>query len=76
MFYVYAHHVQAWSKEDAGSPGIETTDVREPPCGCWKSNPGPLQEQQMFLTAEPSLSSPLLLLLLLLLLTHAFLHSL
>lgn len=27
----------------------------EPPYGCWESNPGPLEEQSMLLTAEPSL---------------------
>jgi hypothetical protein len=29
------------------------TDGCEPPCGCWNS--GPLEEQSVFLTAEPSL---------------------
>jgi hypothetical protein len=27
----------------------------EPPCGCWKLNSGPLEEQSVLLTAEPSL---------------------
>jgi hypothetical protein len=27
----------------------------EPPCGCWDSNSGPLEEQSVLLTAEPSL---------------------
>ena len=27
----------------------------EPPCGCWKLNPGPLEGQPVLLTAEPSL---------------------
>jgi hypothetical protein len=31
------------------------TDGREPPCGCWELNSGPLEEQSVFLTAEPSL---------------------
>jgi hypothetical protein len=26
----------------------------EPPCGCWEVNSGPLEEQSVFLTAEPS----------------------
>jgi hypothetical protein len=30
-------------------------DGCELPCGCWKLNPGPLKEQQVFLTDEPSL---------------------
>ena len=29
------------------------TDGCEPPCGCWESNSGPLEEQAMLLTAEP-----------------------
>jgi hypothetical protein len=31
------------------------TDVCEPPCGCWELNSGPLEEQSLLLTAEPSL---------------------
>jgi hypothetical protein len=27
----------------------------EPLCGCWELNSGPLEEQSMLLTAEPSL---------------------
>jgi hypothetical protein len=30
----------------------------EPPCGCWKLNSGPLEEQPVFLTAEPSHQPP------------------
>ena len=37
-------------------------DGCEPPCGCWELNSGPLEEQAMLLTSEPSLQpSPLLL---------------
>ncbi|XP_063140386.1 alpha-N-acetyl-neuraminyl-2,3-beta-galactosyl-1,3-N-acetyl-galactosaminide alpha-2,6-sialyltransferase isoform X5 [Rattus norvegicus] len=35
-----------------------TSDVitdSEPPCGCWDLNSGPLEEQSVLLTAEPSL---------------------
>ena len=35
------------------------TDGCEPPCGCWELNSGPLEEQAMLLTSEPSLQ-PLL----------------
>ena len=35
------------------------TDGCEPPCGCWKLNSGPLEEQSVLLTAELSLQ-PLL----------------
>jgi hypothetical protein len=31
------------------------TDGREPPCGCWELNSGPLEEQLVLLTADPSL---------------------
>ena len=31
------------------------TDVCEPPCGCWDLNSGPLKEQSVLLTPEPSL---------------------
>jgi hypothetical protein len=30
-------------------------DGDEPPCGCWELNLGPLEEQSVLLTAEPSL---------------------
>jgi hypothetical protein len=33
-------------------PGV--TDGCELPSGCWELNPGPLEEQQVLLTAEPS----------------------
>ena len=29
-----------------------------PPCGCWELNPGPLEEQSVLLTSEPSLQPP------------------
>ena len=32
----------------------------EPPCGCWELNSGPLEEQLMLLTIEPSLQPPFL----------------
>ena len=34
------------------------TDGCEPPCGCWELNSGPLKEQAMLLTSEPSLEPP------------------
>ena len=41
-------------EEGAGSPGARVTDSCEPPCGGWELNPGPLEEQPVFLTTEPS----------------------
>ena len=34
--------------------GTGVTDSCELPCGCWELNPGPLEEQSVLLTAEPS----------------------
>jgi hypothetical protein len=31
------------------------TDGCEPPCGCWELNSGPVEEQSVLLTTEPSL---------------------
>lgn len=36
--------------------GTVLTGGYEMPCGCWESNPGPLQEQGVILSVEPSLS--------------------
>uniref|UniRef100_A0A8I5ZQ82 Uncharacterized protein n=1 Tax=Rattus norvegicus TaxID=10116 RepID=A0A8I5ZQ82_RAT len=33
-------------------------DGCEPPCGCWELNSGPLEEQTVLLTSEPSLQPP------------------
>jgi hypothetical protein len=44
--------------EDVRSPG--TRDSCEPLCGCWETNPGPLEEKQVFLITEPSLQIDLL----------------
>ncbi len=38
------------------------TDGCEPPCGCWELNSGPLEEQSVLLTSEPSLQLLLLIL--------------
>jgi hypothetical protein len=35
------------------------TDGCEPPCGCWDLNSGPVEEQSVLLTAEPSLQPQL-----------------
>ena len=34
------------------------TDGCEPSCGCWELNSGPVEEQLVFLTNEPSLQAP------------------
>ena len=35
------------------------TDGCEPPCSCWELNSGPLEEEAMLLTSEPSLQPPI-----------------
>ena len=55
--YMCHVHVVPMEARDGGSvrsPGTGVIDGCEPPCGCWESNLGPLEEQQMLLTAEPS----------------------
>ena len=37
------------------SPGTRVTDGCKMTCGCWELNWGPLKEQPVLLTAEPSL---------------------
>ena len=49
-----AHFLQTYQKK-ALNP---ITDGCEPLCGCWELNSGPLEEQSMLLTAEPSLQPP------------------
>jgi hypothetical protein len=39
------------------APGTGTTDNYELPCECWDLNLGPLGEQPVLLTTEPSLQS-------------------
>jgi hypothetical protein len=38
-----------------------TIDGYGPPCGCWGMNPGPLEEQIVLLTADPSLQAQIFL---------------
>ena len=40
--------------EGARSPATGVTDSCELPCGYWELNPGPLEEQPVLLTTEPS----------------------
>lgn len=57
------YHVCAWclqrGKEGVRSVGIQS-DSCQLPCGCWKSNPGSLEEQPV-LWPLSSLSSPVVL---------------
>jgi hypothetical protein len=54
LFYVYEYigcSLRTYQKK-ASDP---ITDGCEPPCGCWDLNSGPLEEQLVLLTTEPSL---------------------
>jgi hypothetical protein len=51
---VHCHYLQTHQKW-ASDP---ITDGCEPPCGCWELNSGPLEEQSVLLTTEPSLQPP------------------
>ena len=46
-----------WWSEDIRSPGNRVRDDCELSCGCWELNSGPLEEQPVLLTAEPSLQT-------------------
>jgi hypothetical protein len=55
LFYLYIRvHCSCFQthQKRASDP---ITDACEPPCGCWDLNSGPLEEQSVLLTAEPSL---------------------
>jgi hypothetical protein len=53
IYFMWAHcHSLQTHQKRASDPN---TDGCEPPCGYWKLNSGPLEEQSVLLTAEPSL---------------------
>ena len=54
MFECSAAYISTCPKRVSDFP----IDGYEPPCGCWELNPGPLEEQPVLLTAEPSHQSP------------------
>jgi hypothetical protein len=43
------------TRRGIASPGTGVTDSCELPCECWELNLGPLEEQAVLLTIEPSL---------------------
>lgn len=53
--YFYACSVCRSQKRVSYSPKTGVTDSCKQPCGSWELNVGPLEEQPMLLTAEPSL---------------------
>jgi hypothetical protein len=54
IIYEYTSCLQTHQKR-ASDP---IADGCEPPCGCWELNSGPLEEQPVLLTTEPSLQLP------------------
>ena len=52
--WVHCHYLKT-HQERASDP---ITDGGEPPCGCWETNSGPLEEQPVLLMAESSLQAP------------------
>jgi hypothetical protein len=53
LVYVYKYTVDVFRHQKKVSDLI--TDGCEPPCGCWESNLGSLEEQTVPLTTEPFL---------------------
>jgi hypothetical protein len=51
IFIVHCTYLQTHQKR-ASDP---ITDGCEPPCGCGELNSGPMEEQSVLITAEPSL---------------------
>ena len=55
----HVYHVCAWclrrSEDGIRSPGTGVKSGCESPCGCWVLKLGPLQEQHVLLSTEPSL---------------------
>ena len=45
------------AEDHVRSGGTGVTIDRKPPCKCWELNPGPLEEQPLFLTTEPFLQT-------------------
>jgi hypothetical protein len=54
--FMYVCHCLQTHQKRASDP---ITDGCEPPCGCWELNSGPLEEQSVLLTTEPSSLQPI-----------------
>ena len=55
FIFIYMSTLQLSSDTHQKRASDPVTDGCEPPCGCWELNSGPLEEQSVLLTAEPSL---------------------
>ena len=54
IYYIYSVLLACILAGQKREPDL-ITDGCEPPCGCWKLNSGPLEEQSVLLTSEPVL---------------------
>lgn len=57
MHVHHTHEVPMGTRSGRQNPRIGVTASCEAPCGSWAPNPGPLQVQQVLLTAKPSSST-------------------
>ena len=55
IYFLFMSTLQLSSDTHQKRASDPITDGCEPPCGCWELNSGPLEEQSVLLTAEPSL---------------------
>lgn len=49
------HHHDVYGDQKRASDALELELQMVSPCGCWELNPGPPEEQSLFLTDEPFL---------------------
>jgi hypothetical protein len=54
LFLIYVHWCFACMHIYVRVSDIGVTDTCELPCGCWELDLGPLEEQSVLLTTEPS----------------------
>jgi hypothetical protein len=57
IYYIYSVPPACMPAGQKRAPNL-TIDGYEPPGGCWELNSGPVEEQPVLLTAEPSLQPP------------------
>ena len=59
LFIYYVHNILSVCLSAGQKRASDiSSDGCEPPCGCWELNSGPMEEQAMLLTSEPSLQPP------------------
>ena len=58
LFIYYVYNILSVCMPAGQKRAPDLIDGCEPPCGCWELNSGPLEEQAVLLTTEPSLQPP------------------